>query len=219
MILSKDTYQIQYNDTKIKIQQMLSALNEIARELDRSAKVSLSKINWVSRTNAEQFQKPEFDADKPIFETVAPPEFTKDVHVSNEILRIVPLNDKTVQVTITDASIPPSKCEEIAIDFAGRLYEKATGTKILREQMMLKNIATLSENICEYCLQPIEGLPHACKVCGRTFCYDHRRPETHGCQLKVRVDQPQQPVKHQQQAKHPEQMAQPKVVVQKIPCG
>jgi len=217
-MLSKDTYQIRYNDTKIQIDQILSALNEIARELDRAAKVSLSKLDWVPRASTEPVQKPEFDVDKPIFDAMVPPEFTKDVHVSNEILRIAPLDDKTIQVTITDASIPPSKCGEIAIDFAGRLYEKATGMKITRERMMLKNIASLSENICEHCLQRIEGLPHACKVCGRTFCYDHRRPETHGCQLKVRVDQPERPIVKQQQ-KPQKNLAQPKVIVQKIPCG
>lgn len=218
-MLSKDTYQIQYNDTKIQIDQILSALNEIARELDRAAKVSLSKLDWVPRASTEPVQKPEFDVDKPIFEAMVPPEFTKDVHVSNEILRIAPLDDKTIQVTITDASIPPSKCGEIAIDFAGRLYEKATGMKITREQMMLKNIASLSENICEHCLQRIEGLPHACKVCGRTFCYDHRRPETHGCQLKVRLDQPEQPIMKKRQLEPQKNLAQPKVIVQKIPCG
>ena len=217
--MSKDTYQIQFNDTKIRIEQMLSALNEIARQLDRAAKVSLSKLDWVPRANTQPVQKPEFDVDKPIFEATVPPELTKDVHVSNEILRIAPLDDKTIQVTITDASIPPSKCEEIAIDFAGRLYEKATGMKLGREEMMLKNIARLSENICEHCLQSIEGLPYVCKVCGRTFCYDHRRPETHGCQQKVRLDQSEQPIVKHEQCKPQKKSTKPKVIVQKIPCG
>jgi len=217
--MSKGTYQIQYNDTKIQIDQILSALNEVARQLDRAAKVSLSKLNWVPKASTEPFQKPEFDVDKLIFEAIVPPEFTKDTHVSNEILRIVPLDDKTIQITITDASIPPSKCGEVAIDFAERLYEKATGMKITREQMMLKNIANLSANICEQCLQYIEGLPHVCKVCGRTFCYDHRRPETHGCQLKVKLDQPEQPTVKQQELKPRKESAQPRVIITKIPCG
>jgi hypothetical protein len=218
-MVSKGTYQIQYNDTKIKVDQIFSALNEIARQMDHARKKSLSKIKWAPKTNVNFAQTPQFDVDKPIFEVSVPPEFTDDVNVSNEALRVIAINDNTVQVVITDASIPPGKCEKIAIDFAGRLYEKATGMKIAREQMMLKNIASLSENICEHCLQHIEGLPYACKVCGRTFCYDHRRPETHGCQLKVRSDQPKQPIMKKQQLKPQKKSAQPRVTVQKIPCG
>jgi hypothetical protein len=218
-MLSRSTYQIQYNETKIRNEQILSALCEIARELDRAAKVSLSQLDWVQKADTEPVQTPEFDVDKPIFNVVVPPESTKDIHVSNEVLRIVPLDDKTIQVTVTDASIPPSKCGEIAIDFAGRLYEKATGIRIAREQMMLKNIASLPENICEHCLQHIDGLPHGCTVCGRTFCYDHRRPETHGCQLKVTTDQPEWAIEKKQQLGPQKKPVQPRVSVQRIPCG
>ena len=217
--MSKGTYQIEYNDTKIQVDQILSALNAIARQMDHARKKSLSKMKWLPKTDVNFAQTPQFDVDKPIFEVSVPPEFTDDVNVSNEVLRVIAINDNTVQVVITDASIPPDKCEKIAIDFAQRLHEKATGRKIAREQILAKNIASLATNICEHCLEHIEGLPHVCKVCGRTFCYDHRRPETHGCQLKVRIDHPEQATTKQQQRRPEKESAQPRVIIRKIPCG
>jgi len=217
--LSKDTYQVEYRDTKIQVDQIMSALNEIARQIDRTTKKSLSKMKWVPKTDVDFAKMPRFDVDQPIFEVSVPAESTDDVNVFNEVLRVVPINDNTVQVVITDASIPPGKCEKIAIDFAQRLHEKTTGRKIAREQILVKNIAGLASNICEYCLEHIEGLPHACKACGRTFCYDHRRPETHGCQQKVRLAQPEHPLVKQQQPVLEKKSAQPKVVIRKIPCG
>lgn len=216
--MSKGTYQIEYDNTKIKADQIMSALNEIAKQIDAPKKSHLSQLNWLPKVDIEPTRRPRFDVDKPVFEAPVPPEFTKDVHVFNEVLRVVPINDKTIHVVVTDASIPPSKCEEIAIDFARRLYEKATGVKITKEQILVNNVAGLPANICEHCLQSIEGLPNACKVCGRTFCYDHRRPETHGCQLKIALGQPQLSTVKQQ---HESQIktTQPRVIIRRIHCG
>jgi len=216
--LSKGTYQIEYDNTKIKAEQIMSALNDMAKQIDAPQKSHLSQLNWVPKVDNEPTRQPRFDVDRPVFEAPVPPEFTKDVHVFNEVLRVVPINDKTIHVVVTDASIPPSKCEEIAIDFARRLHEKATGVKITKEQILMSNVAGLPGNICEHCLQPIEGFPNACKVCGRTFCYDHRRPETHGCQLKIASGQPQLPTVKQQHESHAKP-TQPRVIIRRIHCG
>jgi hypothetical protein len=219
MNLSRGTYQIEYKDTKIRVDQILSVLNEIARQMDHARKESLSKVEWIPKKAVDFGQMPQLGADETIFELSVPAESAGGLNVSKEILRIIPIRGNTVQVAITDASVSPSECEKMAIDFAKRLHEKATGRKISEEQISLWNIASLATNICEHCLQNIEGLPRTCKVCGRTFCYDHRRPETHGCQLKVRSDHPEETVKRHQQLKAEQQSDQPRVTIRRIPCG
>ncbi len=217
--MSRGTYQIEYKDTKIQVDQILSTLNEIAKQMDRTRKESLSKTEWVLKNSADFAQIPRFDVDEPIFEVSVPAESTDNFNVSNEILRVIHINDNTVQVAITDASVSPDKCEKMAIDFAQRLHEKTTGRKIAKERILLSNMASLASNICEHCLQSIEGFPHACKVCGRTFCYDHRRPETHGCQMKVRSDLSEKSIKEQSHLDAQKQSDQPRVTVRRIHCG
>jgi hypothetical protein len=187
--------------------------------MDRARKESLSKVEWIPKKAVNFSQMPRLGVDETIFELPVPTESVGDSNVSNETLRIIPINGNTVQVVITDASVSPSTCEKMAIDFAKRLHEKATGRKITEEQILLKNIAGLAANICEHCLQNIEGLPHACKVCGRTFCYDHRRPETHGCQLKVKADHLEEPIEKPQQFNAQQPPDQPMVTIRRIPCG
>jgi len=189
---------------------------EIAREMEINHKKSMSKIKWTSQSI---INPPQFNDEKPIFENTAPPGLTKDIGVLNEVLRIVPVNDNKIQIAITDASLPPTKCEELAINFAQQIYKKVTGKTITKKQILLSKIASLEENICDYCLQPLESLPHKCQNCGRTFCYDHRRPETHGCQSNVKLKLPEEnPPKHEKISASKVQI-QPKVIVRKIPCG
>jgi hypothetical protein len=203
----------------VSMKQMLSALGEVAREMEVARRASLAALEWARSEG--NINIPMIDVDLPIFEAKLPPEFTKDSGISNEIIRAVPINDREVQIIITDASLQPKKCEEIAVDFAQRLYEKATGERIDRSMILVKGIATLSGKICEHCLREIDGPPYVCKVCGRTFCYDHRRPETHGCGVKPRVveEEPRiSPVTHPSSAAE-ESGNTPRVVVRRLPCG
>lgn len=34
---------------------------------------------------------------------------------------------------------------------------------------------------CDYCKEQIDGLPHACKYCGKIHCSNHLLPESHNC--------------------------------------
>jgi hypothetical protein len=34
---------------------------------------------------------------------------------------------------------------------------------------------------CDYCKKKIDGLPHACKYCGKVHCSNHLLPENHNC--------------------------------------
>ncbi|MEM1589800.1 MAG: AN1-type zinc finger protein [Candidatus Bathyarchaeia archaeon] len=216
--MSKETYQIQFNDKKIKINQILTALMEIAKEMDINSKKVMSELEWASEN---QVSPPNFDVETPIFEATIPDELTKDIGVSKETVRIIPINDKTIQIVITDASLPPTKCQEIAIQFTQQLYKKATGKTLNKKQILLKKTATLQANICEHCLKPLESLPHTCQICGRTFCYDHRRPETHGCQTNIKTKTIGENVLETPRTTTQKTRAynKPKIVIQKIPCG
>ncbi len=35
---------------------------------------------------------------------------------------------------------------------------------------------------CDYCKKKIDGLPHACKYCGKVHCSNHLLPENHDCE-------------------------------------
>ena len=157
--MSKETYQIKFNDKKIRIKQMLAALTEIAREMDVNQRKLMSELKWTCE-NGEN--PPDFNSGKPIFEAIVPSELTDGEGVSNEIIRILPIDDKTIQIAITDASLPPTKCEEIAIQFTQQLYKKATGKYLDRKKILIKKMASLKENVCEYCLKPLESLPYRC---------------------------------------------------------
>jgi hypothetical protein len=184
-------------------------LQEIARRATESEKERFKQIPWVPKEN--EFKVWEKPSD--LFEVSLPPEYTSDTDVTKETIRIIPQRDH-IQISITDASLPPSKCEEIAIKFSKLLYEKATGKRISSDQILVKNIAGLPVNICEHCLQEIEGLPYVCRVCGRTFCYQHRKPETHGCQVQTKVRVDLQIPRKRKTSEH-----KPRVVIRKIPCG
>jgi len=214
--MSRDAYQIEFNDKKIRIDQILAALAEIAREMDLNHKKLMSELKWASKS---AINPPKFKDDAPIFEAEVPDELTRDLGVSNEVLRIQPISDRIVQVSITDASLPPERCEEIAIRFAQQIYRKVTGKTVGREQILLSKIACLEGNICECCLKPIEGLPYGCRNCGRTFCYEHRRPETHGCQLNEKLRLPEDASSRHRKTEAGGEYAQPKIIVRRIPCG
>lgn len=216
--MSKETYQIQFNDKKIKINQILTALMEIAKEMDANSKKIMSELKWASEN---QINPPNFNIETPIFEATIPDEPTRDAGVSKETIRVIPINDKTIQIAITDASLPPTKCQEIAIQFTQQLYKEATGKTLNTKQILIKKTATLQANICELCLKPLESLPHTCQNCGRTFCYDHRRPENHGCQpsAKTKTKQENMPKPPQTTTQRTHISHKPKIVIQKIPCG
>jgi hypothetical protein len=214
--MSKYVYQIEFNDEKIKINQILTALAEIAREMDLTHRKLMSELKWSSKGS---IIPPKFNDDKPIFEMNVPDELTHDIGVSNEALRIQPINDKMIQVAITDASLPPKKCEELAIKFAQQLYKKITGKAIRREHILLNKIASLEVNICEQCLKALEDLPYRCRYCGRTFCYDHRMPEAHGCQLSEKLRLPENSQGGRREIGKCEKNARPEIIVRKIPCG
>lgn len=214
--MSRGTYEIKFNDEKIKIQKILAALMEMSKEMDKNSKKLIKELNW---TPKDQINPPKFDVEIPIFEAIIPDELTKDVGVTKEVMRISPVDDKTIQIVITDASLPPEKCQEIAIQFTQQLYKKATGKTLRREQILIKNIANLEENICEYCLKPLEDLPHTCKQCGRTFCYNHRRPETHGCQPTTKIEFQEEKVLKKQKNYTSKELNKPKATLQKLPCG
>jgi len=199
------------------VEKARSILREISEEMELSRKTRLANLGW---TKAEKLiNTPILDVNKPIFEVIVPPRMTNDVNISREILRVSPINDRSLHVVITDASLPPKKCEEIALEFAKTLYEKTTGEKIDDKLIHIERVATLSERICEHCLQVIEGLPYACKVCGRTFCYDHRQPESHGCRRQSHVIEETNTQYTSSSPVESQCREAPKIVLRRVPCG
>lgn len=199
------------------VNKALSILREISKEMELSRKARLANLGW---TKAEKMvNSPILDVNKPIFEVTVSPRLTSDVNVSREILRVSPIDDKSLHVVITDASLPPKKCEEIALEFAKTLYEKTTGEKIDDRMIHVEKVATLSERICEHCLQVIEGFPYVCKACGRTFCYDHRQPESHGCRRQPHIIEEANTQYTSSSPVEGRSEEAPKIIIRRVPCG
>jgi|GEM_PF-5312464 len=205
----------------VSMKQILFVLREIAKEMEIARKTSLATLEWVK--SKENINIPTINVDLPIFEVKLPSEFTNDIGISNEILRIAPIDDRRTQIVITDANLQREKCEEIAVDFAQRLYEKVTGKKIDRSMIRIERVATLAGKICEYCLQKIDEIPYTCKLCRRTFCYKHRRPETHGCGIKPRGVEKGTPIASESYSslatEESESEHTPRIIVRRLPCG
>ena len=91
----------------------LSILREISEEMELSRKARLADLGW---TRAEKLKNtPILDVNKPIFEVTAPPRLTSDLNISRETLRVSPIDDRSLHVIITDASLPPRKLSLIHI--------------------------------------------------------------------------------------------------------
>ena len=40
----------------------------------------------------------------------------------------------------------------------------------------------MDEDVCAQCGKPLGYLPYVCRYCGKSFCVEHRLPESHGCE-------------------------------------
>jgi hypothetical protein len=197
---------------------VLSTLREIAKEMDGVRKAGLAALEWVSVEDITD--RVVLNVDEPVYEVTVSSSLTNDVKVSREVLRVYPVDERRFQVIMTDASLPLRKCEEVVVEFAKGLYEKATGEKIDNRMVRVQRVAALLGRVCEHCLQTIPELPYTCKVCGRVFCYEHRRPESHGCGHPYNMAQEEASTQHNNPSSADSNSEDlPRIVISKVLCG
>lgn len=218
--MSKFSYDVSFYGTDIRLEELMRiaqrSMTQTATVVQPDRREALEGLQWtpVSVHTFEDVRAP-----ATLFEVKLPNEFTEDVGVKDE-KALVSIGEHSIRVTITDASLPSKRCDEVAVKIAQRIYEQATGKPIALSRILLKPTHVLLKNVCEHCMQTLDTFPYRCKICGRCFCYDHKNPEIHGCQTshKIAVSEKTR-IRHTRRSKHTEHPTRYRVKVQRIPCG
>jgi len=218
--MSRYSYDISFRRADVRVEELMRiaqrSVTQTASAVQPKRREAFAGLQWtpVSVHTFEGLQVP-----TALFEVKLPNEFTEDVGVKDE-KAIVSIGENSIRVTITDASLPSKRCDEVAVKVAQTIYERATGKSIPLSRIILKPTHQLLKNICEHCMQTLDTFPYRCNVCGRCFCYEHRNPETHGCHIGQKVSIPEKartettPVRRRL-----ESSGRPRIVVQSVPCG
>jgi hypothetical protein len=224
--MSGRTYSASYHGSSSDASRLREELRRQQRmekeRLERRRKVS-EKVEWIE-TSAE-FEVPEDFAD--FAEIRVPDELTRDAGIFDESVFVSPgKDDLSINLTVFDVNVPEEKCEEIAVKFAQEIYRKATGKEIPEDAISIQPIARLKHPVCQHCLNPIPDFVYRCPACKRSFCYAHRRPESHGCTRNSRSQKNgitgfagKSAGKERKTGIAGAKSKAPKIIIQKIPCG
>jgi hypothetical protein len=159
---------------------------------------------------------------KDMLEVPVPEDLTAPTAL-NETLLVKALNESELLVTVTDASLQGRQCDLIVRDLAVKIYEKGTGRKVAADEVEVERVGVLAYSICQHCHSSIHGLPHRCSHCGRAFCRLHATPSEHQCTVATTV--PTRTIGHatpphsKSEAKQSVSKPQPKIKVERVPCG
>ena len=158
-----------------------------------------------------------FAAPDELREFVVPDDWTADCGIKGEQL-LVSAADDGITVSLLDWNVPTASCETVVRRFIQALYQEATTEDLEEKDIRVTPVAVLMHHVCQHCAERVLELPYRCPVCGRAFCYPHRRPESHGCDRRATRDA--SGVLHDEVS--PPAVGgrvAPKVLVSKVPCG
>jgi hypothetical protein len=217
--VSKSIYTVDFDTSDVirEIERIRDELEQTSKEIERNRRERLAKLDWKPVTR----QIGDVQIPAKMFEVAVPPEFTEDAGIKGETA-LVSIEEHGIRVMLTDASLPAQKCDGIAARLAKKLYEDATGVTLRPDQVIVRPMGSTITTICEHCKEAVEGFPYRCAVCGRCFCYDHKSPTAHGCQLKQKTmaeEQARVPKRASRPSAKRSEPAKPSVVVTRLPCG
>ena len=176
--MSSTMYQVRFTSPVVN-QSVLHALREQPRqEVPRWKEQALAKLDWRPAA-AEGFQVP-----AGLLEFHVPDAWTEPLQIRNEKL-LVSAKEDHLTVVLSDGNLKEERCEEVVRRFVQELHKQATRRALKEDDIELSPIGVLVHYACECCSQSITDCRYTCPVCGRCFCYDHRRAETHGCKRRV----------------------------------
>lgn len=217
--MSKSIYTVDFDSSDVirEIERIRAELDRTSREIERNRRDRLAKLDWkpVNR------QIGDVQIPSRMFEVTLPPDFTEVAGIKGETA-LVSIEDHGIRVMLTDASLPAQKCDGIVTRLAKKLYEDAIGLTLRPDQVIVRPMGSTITTICEYCKEAVDGFPYRCAACGRCFCYEHKSPTAHGCQLKQKTVTEEQPRAPKQASSHSakrSESAKPSVIVTKVPCG
>lgn len=205
-------------DLQAEIRELLRQLGATPLPVRREA-TSLEKIEakTLDPTVTEPIELPKDMLEVPVPESLTAPE------VLNETLLVKAVNESELLVTVTDASLQGAQCDEIVRNLAVKIYEKGTGRKVVADEVEVERVGVLVYSICQHCRSGIHGLPHRCSHCGRTFCRVHATPSEHQCAVPATVPTGTMGVVNathgKSEAKPSVSKPQPKIKVERVPCG
>ncbi len=181
------------------------------REIPDWRREALAKLEW------SPIQGGEFKIPDELFEFDVPDEWSAADGIKGEKVMVSTRGDGLTLI-LSDGNMREESCEQVVRRFVQELHTKATGRALAEEEIKVSTVAFLPRYVCEFCSGQITDLPYTCPVCGRCFCYEHRRPETHGCERAratnktcLSDDRTLDSARSRKQG--------PTVLVRKVPCG
>lgn len=211
--MSSRSYEVRFSEREASARIRLAVQRMEHRKVSERRRKTLANLEWKPIAAAE------FSIPDELLEVELPNEWTTKDGIEGERIFLSPEND-SLTVMLSDANLPEESCEEVVRRFVQDIYEKAMGRSLSKNEIKVSGIAVLTHYCCEFCSGAITEFAYSCPVCGRCFCYAHRRPESHGCAgLRSRTAQPESPVKVKERFSSSRSRGRPKVRISKVPCG
>ncbi len=172
--MSRRAYKVKYTKAQVNEKARKLATRKLPVRVPTPKQKALSKLHWLPVQN-EEFTTPE-----DLREVEVPDEWTAEDGTRKEKV-LVSADKEGLTVIVSDANLKEGSCERIVRNFAGLVYKEVTGEELREDEVDLSPFAMFRHTICEFCGEQTEGNSFTCPVCKRCFCYDHRSPESHGC--------------------------------------
>ncbi len=215
--MSSRSYRVSFVDAEEerRIREEIERLMKQEHERIQKRRKILSKLEWAQESTEK------LNLSNRFAEVKVPHEWTREEGILNESL-FVGKTKEGIDIAIFDQNLPEGKCEEIVSKFSREIYKKATGREASEDSVSVQPIVRLKHPVCQHCFNPIKNFTYKCPVCGRGFCYSHRRPESHGCSQKQMKEKSELTKKQKfiKKEKEPESKSKnPKIIIKKVPCG
>ena len=141
--------------------------------------------------------------------------------VQGETLLLKAVSEDELLITVIDASLQTTQCDQIVLDLAKKLYERGTGKESSDEDIEIERVGVLAHAICQYCRSATGGLPYSCPHCGRAFCRSHVAPASHQCSVTIseHTGQPKTSPMHETETQSQARPHPPRITIGRVPCG
>lgn len=210
--MSSRSYGVAFTNSGVNRKVVQAVQTRAARRVSERRRKILSRLEWRPICDNE------FSVPEELLEVEVPDEWTAEGNVRREKM-VVSASGDGLTVILSDNNLPEKTCEKVVRLFVQELHMRVTGKHLSDDEIEVSPLAMLMHRVCEFCSERIIGPSYSCPVCRRCFCYEHRRPETHGCSRnkknrgRVLQTNPSARVSSSRCGRRPV------VVINKVPCG